>query len=109
MRFNQCLGFSYNLWAKDHGKNGQRAEAHQASAEDSQQKRDWLHLKYSGGEDKQLERRRRREHGRHHQGKKFLLFKTVTDALELGFVEALEQEQFAAGAAQAVRNQAAQR
>src|SRR5260370_33642337 len=106
MVFEQVLSLGDDLGAKGNGQNGKYAEANQTSNNDGQQEVRQAHLKDACGEDKQLERRWRRQSGGKHQCQELLAFEAVADALELGFVNAFEQEQLTAGAAQIVRQQA---
>src|ERR1700682_3230281 len=101
------LGPGDDLRTEDYRKDGQHAETQQTAAEDSQKKLRDLHFKHACRKNEELERRRRRQHGGDHQGEKLLALKAVADALEFGFVDALQQKQFAAGPAQSVGNQAA--
>ena len=67
------------------------------------------HLKDAGAKHEKLPRRGRRQHGRNHDGEEFLLLKAQAQFFEADAVDALEQEQLAAGAAQAIGQQAADR
>src|SRR5258708_28880104 len=101
------LGPGDDLRTEDYRKNGQQREPHQTSAEDGQKELRDFHLKYACRKSEELERRGRRQHGGDHLGEKLLAVKAVANALELGFVDALQEKQLAAGPAQSVGNQAA--
>lgn len=69
------------------------------AAEDGQEEGKGLHLEDPGGELKELERGRRGEHGRDHNGEKLLALEAIADALVAFAVDALEQEELTAGTA----------
>src|SRR5690348_13661687 len=109
MSVQQVLDLVHNLLAEHNRQYRQDPESYQASADNGQQKGNKFHFKDAGGEDQQLKWRWRRQHGRNHQGQKFLPLKAVADALELGFINALEQKEFATGAAKSKGHNASQR
>ena len=108
MCLDQVFCLIDDFLTEDHNQNREHAEAHQTPADNGHKKRDWLHLKHSGGKDQQLEWRRRRKHGRNHEGKKFLALKAIANAFEARFINPLEQKEFTAGPSQAVGNKATQ-
>src|SRR6266849_6965403 len=91
-----CLG--HDLGTKKNGQDRQDAKSNQSSADNGGEEVKNLHLKYAGGEDKQLERRWWRQHGRNHQGQELLPFKAVANALQSCLADSFQHKQLAAGA-----------
>src|SRR5215467_14515432 len=108
MILEEVLGVSHDLGAKNNNQDRQNAEANQTSNNDGQQEEGQAHLKDASGEDKELERCGWRQGGGKHQGQELLPFESVPDALELGLVDAFEQEELTAGSSQVIRQEAAQ-
>src|SRR5262249_20933418 len=96
---DQVFGPGDDLGPEDHSKNRKNTEANEPAANDRQQEEEKAHFKNSGGEDKELEGSRRRQHCRDHQGQELLAFKAVADAPQLGLIDTLEQKQLTPGAA----------
>ncbi len=82
-------------------------EAHELARGDGEKVGDDAHLEDAGAELEELDRHGRRAHGGQHDGEELLLFKAVPQALVALAVDALEQKELAAGAAEVVRQQAA--
>jgi hypothetical protein len=85
----------------------ERQPANHAATKDRQHEGGGLHLEDAGGKDESLPRRGRGQHGRDHHGQKLLVLEAGAHFFVAFAVDALEQEEFAAGAAQAVGKQAA--
>ena len=74
---------------------------------DGQEVGEHAHFEDARGQLKNLDRHGGRAHGGQHDGKKLLLFKAVAQGFVTRAVDAFEQEELAAGAAQVVGQHAA--
>src|SRR6266700_2390570 len=106
MGLKEIFGFGHDLGAKKNSQDRQNAKADEASTDDGGQEVGHLHLEHAGGEDEQLEWRRRRQHGGDHQGQELLPFKAVADALQSCLADSFQQKQLASRASKKERDQA---
>ena len=93
--------------AVDDDEDGLDEETQELAGGDGEEVGEDAHLEDAGGELKEFDRHGRGAHGGEHDCEELLFFKAVAEALEAVAVDALEQEELAAGAAEIVGQQAA--
>ena len=93
--------------AVEDGDDGPEEEADEFSGGDGEEEGDGLHFKDAGGELEELDGHGRGHHGGDHDGEELLFFEAVAEFFVALAVDAFEQEELSAGAADVVGEQRA--
>jgi N-acyl-D-aspartate/D-glutamate deacylase len=99
---------AHDLRAEPEHQGREHQEAHKPTGEDRNQEITKLHLKHRGRQYKNLERRRRRQHGRKHKRPEFMPLKRTVNLEEAFLGDAFPQDSFAAQITDEIKRDAAQ-